>query len=127
MRQAFKAARANSNKHIFPSRLEANLIFLPSTTYYTINEQLFLNTLNIKLECILIILASVTLLYEIQYSIESPTLVFSQELLVADLKNHFICKKSLQAFPFLILLFLLFSLIQEMKMDGKGFLLVLRQ
>lgn len=39
------------------------------------------------------------LLYVIEYSIESPTLVFSQQLLVADLKNSFICKKSLASFP----------------------------
>jgi len=50
--------------------------------------------LNIKLECVVIILASVTLLCVIENSIESPTLVLSQQLLVADLKNSFICKKN---------------------------------
>lgn len=54
--------------------------------------------MNIKLECVVIILASVTLLYVIECSIESPNLVFSQQLIVADLKTSFICKKKSSSF-----------------------------
>lgn len=67
--------------------LKSDLIFFHQLHLIQINEQLFLSILNINFEfLILITLASVTVLYVIKYGTESPTLVFSQQLLVADLK-----------------------------------------